>query len=200
MCGSGTLAIEAALMTTDTAPGLLRYKMDDLGDVGRPSQSLPRSVLLDTEASQELWATVWDDAQKRDKRLEYVSEGRPIVASVNDLHPGAIELAIKSAAAANVHKLISFSCRDAELFEPKSCRFILTNPPWDLRLEGAADSWRKLGSLSRRLFSPQGGMLWALSGNPAVVREIGLKPTKSVPISGPTADMRLLCYDIAASK
>ena len=55
----------------------------------------------------------------------------------NDIHPGSIELAIRSAALAGVHRMIRFSCRDVEdlpeIFDAPSngnsfCFFIVCEP------------------------------------------------------------------------
>jgi 23S rRNA G2445 N2-methylase RlmL len=44
---------------------------------------------------------------------------------------------ILGATAAGVDNLIDFNCNDIDRFKPeKESKFILTNPPWDVRLEG----------------------------------------------------------------
>lgn len=50
-----------------------------------------------------------------------------------------------------MYNLISFSNDDIEYYKPNiRSNFIVTNPPWDIRLnEGAEESWRKLGLFVR---------------------------------------------------
>lgn len=194
MCGSGTIAIEAALLATNTAPGILKYG---------PSKTFKDSTIAKLPVPQSAmwpdidihdWDAVWAHAYQKDRRADVLA-GRSTIPLImaNDMHPGAVELAIRASAAAGVHKLISFACKDISEYIPKMRPdMIITNPPWDIRLEGAGESWYKLGNFARQQL--QGGTLWALSGNAEVTRNLRMPATHKIPFSSSSMDLRLLRY------
>jgi putative N6-adenine-specific DNA methylase len=191
MCGSGTIAIEATFISTNTAPGLIRY-----GHSEDRKRQIPRALKW-SHTSVGQWDDIWNEANKADKRVEFAKEGRPVIVIANDVHPGAIDLANKGALAAGVDQLIDFSNKDIEKFKPKKeSKFILTNPPWDVRLEGADESWRKLGGFVRsQTTDDRATTLWALSGNPSVMKSLVMTPSHHIPIRGNARDMRFIRYD-----
>jgi 23S rRNA (guanine2445-N2)-methyltransferase / 23S rRNA (guanine2069-N7)-methyltransferase len=115
MCGSGTIGIEAALLRSETAPGLVRYS----------HSQFPKCVSwLDISRSQ--WLISLEDAMNRDKRAALASDRNLPPLYLNDRHPGAIQLAISAAKLAGVHSQIKFSCNDvAELRLPYPVGMIL---------------------------------------------------------------------------
>ena len=191
MCGSGTIAIEAAFIATNTAPGLIKYghSQDNLRQLTR---SLKWSHTTDAE-----WDQVWTEADRADKRKQFIEEKRPLIAVANDIHPGAIEIGLRGAEMAGVGPLIDFSCNDITSYTPRIItNFILTNPPWDIRLEGADESWRKLGGFVRANTPDESStVLWALSGNPDVMKGLEMKPSHHIPVRGAARDMRFIRYD-----
>ena len=194
MCGSGTIAIEAAFIATNTAPGLIKY-----GNSNDNTKQLPRSLRW-SHTSMAEWDAVWSTANQADKRAQYIEEKRPLIAIANDIHPGAIELATRGAEMAGVSSLIDFSCSDIGKYSPQAeSNFILTNPPWDVRLEGADESWKKLGTFVRENTKEESAtVLWALSGNPEVMKGLEMKASHHIPIRGAARDMRFIRYDYSA--
>ena len=73
MCGSGTFLIEAALMATNTAPGLFRQRW--------PFQSWP-------DFDQAAWNSSVDAAKNAQTKWDGILLG-------NDIHEGALRLAKK---------------------------------------------------------------------------------------------------------
>lgn len=194
MCGSGTIAIEAALMATNTAPGLLKYGPSASIHSGSTSQlPVPQSAAW-PDINMREWDEAWARAYQQDRRADVLAARNKVpLIMANDVHPGAVELAIRSAAAAGVHKLISFTCRDVSDYVPKIQPDIaVTNPPWDIRLEGAGESWYKLGDFARQ--NLRGRALWTLSGNAEVTRNLGIRATHKIPFSSSSMDLRLLRY------
>ena len=111
-CGSGTIAIEAALAALNRAPGLYR------------------------SFAAEDWAffdpTLWQQARAAAIAAEYSGEYR-IFAS--DIDPRAIQIARDNAVRAGVDHLIEFSVADACHFSRQTERgVIVTNPPYGERL------------------------------------------------------------------
>jgi putative N6-adenine-specific DNA methylase len=131
MCGSGTIAIEAALMAGRRAPGLGR---------AFAFERFPGHDRVATEAV----------------RARLAALARPITCTLHasDRNMGALRLAQKNAAAAGVADRIRFTRADAAEAEapPGGAGLLLVNPPYGLRLdEDAPAAWRALGALARRL-------------------------------------------------
>lgn len=187
MCGSGTIAIEAALMATNTAPGLLRF-----GHSEDNALAPPRSVYW-PGVEEGLWDEVWEQADTCDRRKELSQMRGPPLILANDHHKGAVELAICAAADAGVHRLIDFSCRDVEDYRPKlRPDVVVTNPPWDRRLDGADVAWTKLGHFSRAIMP--GKSVWTLSGNDAVMQRIDLAQNRSFRFNAASVDLTFAKY------
>jgi putative N6-adenine-specific DNA methylase len=131
MCGSGTIAIEAALMAGRRAPGLGR------------SFAFERFPCHDRKATEAV-------------RARLAAQARPITCAVHasDRNMGALRLAQKNAAAAGVADRIRFTRADAAEADPPpgGAGLLLTNPPYGMRLdEDAEGAWKALAALARRL-------------------------------------------------
>jgi putative N6-adenine-specific DNA methylase len=130
MCGSGTLAIEAALAAADRAPGLGR-----------------------TFAFERLPG---HDARRTERvRARLAALARPIRVPIHasDRNAGVLRLAARNAAAAGVADAIRFAREDAaRVVPPPGPGLCATNPPWGVRLDEAArEAWAALGALLPRL-------------------------------------------------
>ena len=135
-CGSGTFAIEAALMAANIAPGVNR----------------------------EYTATKWENIIKKKTWLEAYDEARDL-ENLNietdiqgyDIDGEIIKAARKNAFEAGVDKLIHFQQRPVcELNHPKKYGFIITNPPYGERLEekeALPDLYGQIGEAFSRLDS-----------------------------------------------
>ena len=111
-CGSGTIAIEAALAAKNRAPGLLREFSAQKWDCLNPA----------------IWQSAREEAQAREFSGDY-----HIFASDIDSH--AITIARENARRAGVETLVSFSVADATQFNLTTDRgVIVTNPPYGERL------------------------------------------------------------------
>lgn len=111
-CGSGTIAIEAALAAKGRAPGLSR----------------------DFAAMQWAWlpAGVWPQAREEARAREFHGEYH-IFAS--DIDPRAVAMARDNARRAGVDDCITFAVADAREFDRTTDRgVIVTNPPYGERL------------------------------------------------------------------
>lgn len=131
-CGSGTIAIEAALIAQNRAPGLHRQFA---------SETWPTYP-------QELWQQARTEAQ--DKMDQ--SECMPILATDNDYH--VLNAARENAARAGVEHLIHF--QEYEVSELKTQRkygCLVTNPPYGERLddvEEAEQLWTELWKVTQQ--------------------------------------------------
>ena len=111
-CGSGTIAIEAALAALNRAPGLYRSFAAERWSFFDPS--------------------IWQQARAAAVAAEYRGDYH-IFAS--DIDPRAIQIAQENAVRAGVDHLIDFSVADACSFSRETERgVIVTNPPYGERL------------------------------------------------------------------
>lgn len=100
---------------------------------------------------QESIASVWkrtvSEAQSRDQRASLKALSANPFVYANDHHHGAVDLARQAAQRAGVQHLIDFRCQDAGVYRPMlPPGIIVTNPPWDQRMQGAEDSWQSLAT------------------------------------------------------
>ena len=130
MCGSGTIAIEADLWAREVAPGLrhARFGIERWAD--------------HDAARATSFAAVRARVAARAR-----PEGPTIVAS--DADPAAIDAATKNARDAGARVRFSV-CRASEAAIPGPGTFVVTNPPYDVRISGAAEAMEDLVALLRR--------------------------------------------------
>ncbi len=131
-CGSGTIAIEAALMALNRAPGILRHFAFERWRNFRQDQ--------------------WEEELAEARGGELPEEVPAIVAM--DRSPEAVEGAIANAEAAGVGRWVKVEVGDATdpPQPPGGPGWICTNPPYGRRLDGGkADLYRKMGRGWRRL-------------------------------------------------
>jgi putative N6-adenine-specific DNA methylase len=133
LCGSGTIAIEAALIGRRMAPGIARQFA---------GEALPI-------VAADLWRRGREEARGSaagDRRLEIAG---------SDRDPAVVAFAQANAKVAGVLDTISFRRRDLEAFQPAGdygC--IVTNPPYAVRLgetREVEELYRAMGRLHRRL-------------------------------------------------
>lgn len=114
-CGSGTFAIEAAMMAAGMAPGRKRHFSAEAWD---------------HIVAQGLWKDTVEEAQEA-----VDAAARPDIQAY-DIDPEMIRIARSNARLAGVEGMIHLQARPvAQLSHPKKYGFIITNPPYGERLE-----------------------------------------------------------------
>ncbi len=156
MCGSGTIAIEAAWIAQRRAAGLLRARFAFMCLRG------------------------FDDAAWRAEREEALRATRPAppaAIAASDRDPAAVEAARVNARAAGVERFIEFSaCDFMESPVPGPSPMIVLNPEYGERLGAEADlapEYRRIGQFLRE--RGRGGRGVVFTGNLALSRRFGLK-------------------------
>jgi putative N6-adenine-specific DNA methylase len=121
-CGSGTIAIEAAMMALGIAPGRAR-----------------RFAFMGWQDFEPaLWDTILEEDSLHGERQIAERESKlKILASDRDA--GAIQMAQANASRIGVEKDIEFSCRTVSAIEPIGSGWVVTNPPYGLRISGSKD-------------------------------------------------------------
>ena len=151
-CGSGTIAIEAALIAKNRAPGLNR------------------------SFSAQKWAWVpsgiWMDAA--DEAMDREFHGRYEIWG-GDIDPAAVELSRHNAALAEVDDTVRFEVADAARFHWGGLRGrVVTNPPYGERLlekKEAEELYRAFGRAMDKL--PEGWQVDVLSSHTEFERAFG---------------------------
>ncbi len=177
MCGSGTLLIEAALIATNTPPGLHRsFAAERWIDV-------PHAVF---PAARE-WAN--QQARASDLALEGA-----------DRHAGAITIAKESAERAGMAGRIHFQVCDVKNLVPRTKpEVVVANPPWGERLDDdPIGSWNALGKFLKA--HGRGAHAFLLSGDAELTRHLGLKATGRVAIEIGPISARFLHYEVHADR
>jgi len=155
-CGSGTIAVEAALAARNRAPGILRR--------------------FAAETWHQLPPALWNEAREAARGREFHGD-YAIFAS--DIDPNCIDLARENAKRAGVLQDIRFEVADARKFQPPAPRGVLvTNPPYGERVleVGEAEAiYREFGKAVRKL---SGYGMYILSAHADFERAFGRQADK----------------------
>lgn len=155
-CGSGTIAIEAALAAKRRAPGINRRFAAERWDF------LPRSV--------------WESERRLARDAEFHGEYH-IFAS--DIDPAALDIARESARRAGVSDCVCFSLADAREFSKTTERgVVVTNPPYGYRLMTPAQTAELYADFGRAFRGAGGWDAAILSADPDFERHFGSKAKK----------------------
>ncbi len=166
LCGSATLAIEAAWIASDTAPGLLRQTWGFSGWLGR---------------DDTIWNAMVREAHQRSEAG--MRRGLPPILC-SDTDERAVQIASAFVARAGLAEVVTVERRDlVALTVPAGASegLVATNPPYGGRL-GQRDSLRQLYVWLRERLDAQfaGWTLAVISGDPAIADGLSLVPTRTV--------------------
>jgi 23S rRNA G2445 N2-methylase RlmL len=178
-CGTGTIPIEAAMMASRRAPGLLR-----------PSESyvLPR---LFPDARPAL-------AHERELARGATLE-KPQAAVVGlDLSEEALEAARANARRAGVGSWITFRRQDARALSQPGA-FIVTNPPYGERLLDATSAAALLSEFtSRAKHHCTGSRLALVLPRGPLEKALGLKPSRKLDVESGSMSTQFILLDLYA--
>jgi putative N6-adenine-specific DNA methylase len=178
MCGSGTLAIEAALIASGRPPGLLRDNFGFMHAVGFDADT---------------WQHMRRDARKQ--RAGYTPA--PIIASDHDDH--AIRAARQNATTAGAHHLIRHHVcdfADTPLPEP-AAGIVMLNPEYGQRLGDLAaleETYKRIGDFLKQRCAGRSG--YVFTGNLQLAKKIGLRARRRLPFHNARIDCRLLEFEL----
>ncbi len=181
MCGSGTLAIEAALIATKRVPGLLR-------------ESYAFMHLLGYHDSM-----YYNERLKLDEQIKTIP-GLKIIAS--DISKQAIDIAKINAKVAGVEDLIEFQVTDFEktkMPEPTQNAVIMFNPEYGERLGEEIElevTYARMGDFMKN--QCKGMIGYIFTGNLDLAKKVRLKPSRRIEFYNATIDCRLLEYELYA--
>lgn len=177
MCGSGTLAIEAALIALGKAPGLLRSNYAFLHLKG---------------FNKDFW---------REQRIKARSAAKKSITDkiiATDINPRAIEAAKKNAATAGVDHLIEFNtCHFSDTITPVGGGLVMLNPEYGERLGEQKELeavYSGIGDYFKQKCKGYTG--YVFTGNPDLAKKIGLRAKRKIPFFNSKIECRLLEYEM----
>jgi putative N6-adenine-specific DNA methylase len=178
MCGSGTLAIEAAMIATNRRPGLFRTNYAFMHLNGYDEQ-----VYLQ------------EDAKLEDQIIDV--PGLRIIAT--DYSARAVENAKKNAVAAGVLSLIEFAvCDFAKTEVPQGAHGVFfVNPEYGERLgevKELEETYARIGDFMKQQCGGYYGYIF--TGNLELAKKIGLKAGRRIEFYTSKIDCRLLEYEL----
>ena len=160
MCGSGTIAIEAALIARNISPGVFRkeFAFEKWNDF-----------------DQELFDMIYnDDSQERE--FEHHIYGY-------DIDMKAVNTASLNVRAAGMSKDITIAQQDFKDFQqPAEKSIIVMNPPYGERIStpNLLGTYKMIGERFKKAFA--GNEAWVLSYREECFEQIGLKPSIKIPV------------------
>ncbi len=178
MCGSGTLAIEAALIARNMAPGLFRK-----------------------EYAFEKWADF--DADLFDEIYNDDSQERPFNHHIYgyDIDMAAVGKARMNVKAAGLSDCITIEQQDFKDFtQPASKAIMVTNPPYGERIStpDLLGTYRMIGERLKHQF--KGNDAWILSYREECFEQIGLKPSIKIPLYNGSLECEFRKYQMFDGK
>jgi 23S rRNA G2445 N2-methylase RlmL len=183
MCGSGTIAIEAAMMARGFEPGAVRKNYGFMHIPGF-DRELYKKVRLHNRLNR---------VQKPECR---------IIATDN--HAGSVQAARKNAAVAGVEDFIEFIvCDFTDTPIPEGQGVVMLNPPYGERMGQGQDQeleglYSRIGTFFKHSCAGKTG--YVFTGNMDLAKKIGLRASSRMPFYNSTIECRLLKYELYEGK
>ncbi|HLW30259.1 MAG TPA: THUMP domain-containing protein [Brumimicrobium sp.] len=176
MCGSGTIAIEAALWAADI-PAMIE----------RSHFAFKNFKSFDAEA----WEKVRNEGNQRPIKL-----GFDILAS--DIDGEMIKKARRNSRMAPIGNMVTWDIKDAlELTAPDDKGILICNPPYGERMgEEVDDLYIALGDLFKQSFL--GYDCWVVSSNIDALKNLGLRPSQKIKVFNGNLECSLRQFQIFA--
>lgn len=178
MCGSGTIAVEAAQIAINRAPQIDREK----GGFG-------------FETLADFDPTLWQAIQAQARAAE-----RPPKVGIfaSDIEPQFIRIAQKTMARARLESVVQLETQDFfNTRKPAEEGLLIANIPYGLRMtekDLSAEFLRAMGDHFKNNF--KGWRCGILAPASSPLKEIGLKPEKQVPFLNGTVPVKFVLFDI----
>ncbi len=173
MCGSATLAIEAALMAKNVAPGIFRTKY---------------GFETWTTYNKKLFRQIYEELEENTLKSEIIC---------SDISSQAIEGAKINIDNALLSKNINIMKSDFFSTSPsKLPTTVIINPPYGERMKGnnLADFYKEIGHTLKQNYA--GCNVWIISSNLSALKNIGLKTKQQIEVFNGPIKCRLHHYEI----
>jgi 23S rRNA G2445 N2-methylase RlmL len=180
MCGSGTIAIEAALMATNRVPGLYRSNYSFMHLQG---------------FEKEMYENEFEKIQAQ------VEENPSLKITVSDISEDAINVAKVNAGMAGVEDMLTYEVCDFQqtILPEVAGSIIIFNPEYGDRLGEEIEleeTYALMGDFMKKKCKGYTGYIF--TGNLELAKKIGLKPKRRIEFFTSKIDCRLLEYELYA--
>jgi 23S rRNA G2445 N2-methylase RlmL len=179
MCGSSTVAIEAAMLATNRVPGLYRTNYSFMHVKG-----FDESVY----------------AAEFRKIEDQITSGNNVQIIATDISHDAIKISRANAANAGVENMIEFAVGDFETTPvPEGSGVIYFNPEYGERLGDESEleaTYARIGDFLKKKCKGYTGYIF--TGNLDLAKKIGLKASRRIEFYTAKIDCRLLEYELYA--
>lgn len=172
MCGSGTIAIEAAMLANGIYPGAIRknYTFKNWNNFN---------------------VQLFEQVEEEAKPIGIA----PVRISASDIVRRNIDIASRNAEAAKVSAFIDFKVADFKTLEPASQNpFLLFNPPYGERLTpDDTNFYTMIGDRLKQHYTD--AVVWIIS-TPQCLKSIGLRPSRKIPILNGSLECSFRKYEL----
>lgn len=175
MCGSGTLAIEAAMIAANISPGLLHK---EFGFMNWP------------DYDEKLFEIIRENALSKitDPQFEIFAR---------DKSPQAVSQTMEGIQKAGVQDFIKVESGDFFNSNPPAPQgTLIANPPYDVRMREVDifDFYDRMASYLKNNYS--GWNAWVISGNTEALKRFGLKPSRKYTLYNGPQECRFQGFEL----
>lgn len=177
MCGSGTMAIEAALHASNRHPGLLRSNYSFMHIKG--------------------YDQAYYDEVKKEIEDKVSDQDLPQIIAT-DIHAGALRAAKANAETAGVLDMIQFArCKFQDTLLVDEGGIVIMNPEYGERM-GQVDQLKPIYGHIGDFFKNdcKGRTGYVFAGNPELAKSVGLRTKSKLPFMNAKIECRLLEYEL----
>lgn len=176
MCGSATILIEAALIASNTPPGLKRsFGFEKWSDFDK-----------------DLWEKIREEAKTQTRPIEVNIMG-------SDIDGRVLDVARNNITEAGMDEWIRLANKPFDQALPKQANgCIITNPPYDerLKIKDIEAFYKSLGDHLKQHY--KGFEAWILSGNKEALKRFGLKTSKRLTLFNGSIECKYHQYELYA--
>ncbi|HTX88104.1 MAG TPA: THUMP domain-containing protein [Bacteroidales bacterium] len=175
MCGSGTLLIEAAMMTKNIPAGFFRK------DFGFTHWN---------DFDAELWHGI------KEKADAAVTESKAVILG-SDRSPQAIRQSTENLRFAKLQDDIRLQVSELEALKPPEEKgWVVTNPPYDERMQvdDLIAFYKKIGDVFKKKFT--GYQAWVISSDLKALKFIGLHPSRKIILYNGPLECRFVKFEL----
>jgi putative N6-adenine-specific DNA methylase len=175
MCGSGTIAIEAALFANNIPPGIFRKEF---------------GFMRWRNYDAKLFELITESAVNKIKENEL-----DIVA--NEIYEPTVKKMLTNLKNAKLQDVITVSNKNFfELQTDRKNGFIILNPPYGERIEKQeiADFYKQIGDKLKKDFA--GFTCWIITSSAEGFKNIGLRPTRKITLYNGSLECKYLKYEM----
>jgi putative N6-adenine-specific DNA methylase len=181
MCGSGTLAIEAAYVATSQPAQFFR--------------EAPFGFEKWKDFDKQLWQTVKSTADGR-RNLNI-----PIKIAASDINQRARSATAVNALAAGLASVVEVEKMPFDRVKaPDDGGTLIMNPPYDerLKLSEVEDFYKSIGDTFKKNWP--GWSAWIITSNKEALKSVGLRPSRRIPLINGALECMYQRFDMYAGK